>query len=279
MLPIVLVHGIANPNSLKGFAGELKIPFLGNIKLFPYFRGIASHLTKNGFGPILQPVLDFAAPSAERAHTLQAQVQAFLNETGAEKVNIIAHSMGGLDSRRMIADLGMADKVASLTTIGTPHHGTVLADHVDNKAGDPLIAAANRFLKIDITGGLDLRIPDCEAFNARMEDAEAKNSVFYQTYSSHPTEKMLFGPFLLTYRFIRDHGGGENDALVPVDSQAWTSKLEAADGTEKEVVQKQFTFFADHLNEIGWRIGLNNDEFSAKLKAVYLEIADSTKHF
>lgn len=45
-----------------------------------------------------------------------------------EKVNVIAHSMGGLDMRYALAHLGIADKVASLTTVATPHRGTYLAD-------------------------------------------------------------------------------------------------------------------------------------------------------
>lgn len=47
---------------------------------------------------------------------------------GFEKVNVVAHSMGGLDMRCALAHLGIADKVASLTTVATPHQGTFLAD-------------------------------------------------------------------------------------------------------------------------------------------------------
>jgi triacylglycerol lipase len=271
MFPIVLVHGIANPNSLN----ELEIPFFGRIEIFPYFRGIESHLEKKGFGPFLQPVLDFASSSDTRAQTLKNQVEPFIEETGAEKVHIIAHSMGGLDSRRMIVNLGMADKIASLTTIGTPHLGTVLADHLVDKIGDPLIDDAKKFLNFDLSGGRDLTTEACKKFNDRVRDAEAKNKVFYQTYSSHPKESKLFGPFLKTYRSIRKLGGGENDALVPVESQAWTARLTAGDGTNKDVAQREFKFLADHLNQVGWRIGLNNREFSDKLNGVYLEIAQS----
>ena len=97
--------------------------------------------------------------------------------------------------------------------------------------------------------------------NEELADAEAKNSVFYQTYSSHPTEDMLIGPFLGTYKLIRDHRPGEkveNDALVPVDSQKWAAQVAAPDGTkEKPIVQKEFPFRADHLNEIGWWLKSN----------------------
>ena len=36
--------------------------------------------------------------------------------------------MGGLDARYLISRLGMADRVLSLTTLGTPHRGTSFAD-------------------------------------------------------------------------------------------------------------------------------------------------------
>ena len=38
-----------------------------------------------------------------------------------EKVNIIAHSKGGLDARYMISKLNMGEYVASLTMISSPH--------------------------------------------------------------------------------------------------------------------------------------------------------------
>lgn len=47
---------------------------------------------------------------------------------GYEKVNVIAHSMGGLDIRCALSHMGIAPKIASLTTVATPHHGTYLAD-------------------------------------------------------------------------------------------------------------------------------------------------------
>ncbi|XWN36024.1 MAG: alpha/beta fold hydrolase [Balneola sp.] len=50
------------------------------------------------------------------------------DDHGFEKVNVVAHSMGGLDMRYALSHLGIADKVASLTTLATPHHGTFLAD-------------------------------------------------------------------------------------------------------------------------------------------------------
>ena len=53
-----------------------------------------------------------------------------LEAEGVCKVNIIAHSKGGLDSKYMIENLGMEDHVASLTTLCTPHKGSPIATNI-----------------------------------------------------------------------------------------------------------------------------------------------------
>ena len=64
------------------------------------------------------------------AEQLKEIILGVLKSTGAEKVNIIAHSKGGLDSKYMITKLDMADQVASLTTLCTPHRGSAIATHL-----------------------------------------------------------------------------------------------------------------------------------------------------
>lgn len=69
--------------------------------------------------------------SEVRATYLQRTVDRAL-EGGKGKVNILAHSMGGLDSRVLVSPRGLAygDRVATITTISTPHHGSAMADAV-----------------------------------------------------------------------------------------------------------------------------------------------------
>jgi len=53
----------------------------------------------------------------------------------AQKTHIIAHSMGGLDSRYLLSPDNPTPNrmpIRSLTTIGTPHFGSPIADAVDN---------------------------------------------------------------------------------------------------------------------------------------------------
>lgn len=58
---------------------------------------------------------------AYNAGDIRKKIEGIVEETGCGKVNIIAHSKGGLDSRYAISNLGAAPMVASLTTINTPH--------------------------------------------------------------------------------------------------------------------------------------------------------------
>jgi triacylglycerol lipase len=60
----------------------------------------------------------------DNALQIAETLQGIINSTGCGKVNIIAHSKGGIDSRRLIALPGRAEQIASLTTISSPHHGS-----------------------------------------------------------------------------------------------------------------------------------------------------------
>ncbi|MFH1652463.1 MAG: alpha/beta fold hydrolase [Pseudomonadota bacterium] len=65
------------------------------------------------------------------ADQLRRAVDKILAATGAEKVNIVAHSMGGLVARSYIKWLGGNDKVYRILTVGTPNHGVSdLGEHI-----------------------------------------------------------------------------------------------------------------------------------------------------
>ncbi len=103
------------------------------------FFGVKDALERDGHFVVVTEVQPFASVEA-RAGTLAPQLdRAIADFCSARKfgvaacprstrVNIIAHSMGGLDARYAISRLGYGARVASLTTISTPHHGSMLAD-------------------------------------------------------------------------------------------------------------------------------------------------------
>jgi triacylglycerol lipase len=270
--PILLVHGIARFDILQ----HTLIRFIPGLRSllgdgFHYFKGIKSFLERNGFD-VRHINLDFAGSIQKRSGELARQI----HEVGQSKVHMIAHSMGGLDARHMIVNTaGMDGKIATLTTIGTPHHGTVFADRGLGAGGDQLIDALRPL--IDLEGFEDLTTAACQKFNAQALEAEAANDVIYQAYSSAQQRDGVF-PLLQASWDIIHETEGANDGLVSVKSQAWVPEL-VTPKTRKPITQKQFPFPADHLNEVGWwdpnERRIDRKSFEAKVSAVYLEIAEN----
>ena len=289
-LPIILAHGIARFDILLQLLRErLHLPETDLGDLFHYFKGIKSHLKANGF-VVFDPDQEFAGPVDLRASQLRDRVNEAIAATGAEKVHIIAHSMGGLDARHMIVDKGMAERVATLTTIGTPHLGTVLADHVIDHGGF-LLKEGLRFV-INLDGFDDLRLDVCQQFNSRAEHHEATNKVVYQTFASAEELHLVFTPLVPSWIFIRDQEG-KNDGLVSVTSQGWKRELVANDGSRKAIVQKEFPIAADHLNQVGWwdpqeaanpkklfqSFVKQKKDYESRIKDIYLQIAQGLVDF
>ncbi len=289
---IILAHGIARFDYLvHEFSKSLDI-FGFNCGLvnneLHYFRGIGRYLRSHGFN-VYQSSVGFAVSVEERAKDLKNEVETALAlRPEQSKVHIVAHSMGGLDARYMIANLGMADKVASLTTIGTPHFGTSLADWGIANEGDELIENLKQV--IDLRGFEDLTTTAAAAFNQSAEVSEAANEVFYQTYSATEEKSKIFTPLQPMWQIIFDNEGA-NDGLVSLTSQRWATQLTGENGEIKKIHQLDFPVSADHLNEIGWwdrnqlqasdllHSGLLNiiGGYENKIKDVYLEIANSVQ--
>jgi triacylglycerol lipase len=292
--PIVLAHGIAPFDFLTArflqkinmLCWDLSLAF----DRLHYFRLITTHLRNHQFD-VYPSRVPFAARAEERAKSLAQEVLAVLEDSQQEKVHIIGHSMGGLDARRMIVQEDMADKVASVTTIGTPHLGTSFADFGLEHGGEQLInTLVDRSL--DLTGFLDLTRDVWKTFNAEALSQEASNSVIYQTYAAAQERDLVFTPLRRPYEIVFAEEG-ENDGLVSVKSQRWTDKLVDNDGTEKAIIQKDFPIPADHLNQIGWwdiselrrahwwRLDLIREKrrFEAAIRDAYLDIARTVSDF
>ncbi len=269
--PIVLAQGIARFDFLR----EFFVSRLSRLRPesvfsdhFHYFRNIASHLRANDF-EVQHTSVSWAARVGQRSRELRDEVSRVLAATGKQRVNIIAHSMGGLDARHMIVDEGMAEKVASLTTIGTPHAGTSFADWGLANRGDQIIRALEGL--IDLDGFFDLSTEACSEFNRRAREAEAASGVFYQAYGSFQERDGVFRLLRPSWDIIHEREGA-NDGLVPLGSQMWPA--EESEGVRVE--RKEFPVQADHLNQAGWWDSGEEqarDEYEGAIKAVYLDIA------
>src|SRR6266496_2780534 len=157
--PIVLVHG------LFGF-GRLKLAGFG---VADYFRLLPEALRAEGHVVPEPPSLNMAGSIAERAADLKQYLDN-LPEVAGRQVHLVAHSMGGLDARFMISKLEMADRILSLTTIGTPHSGSPIANLVGAAAPPGFDLVVER-AGIDIKGIADLTTAACARFNQEVLDA------------------------------------------------------------------------------------------------------------
>ena len=108
--PVLLLHGIL-------CNAGVWLP----MKKYFAARGIGP-IYALSYGPPLASINTFADQAADR-------IDAITRATGAKQVIIVGHSMGGLVARAYVRRHGGA-KVRRLVTIGTPHHGSVLAHMV-----------------------------------------------------------------------------------------------------------------------------------------------------
>ena len=260
--PVVLAHGFdGSPTNRWGF------------------NGVAEALRADG-----HPIVHVAAVppydgSRVRAQALAQHVDQAIAECkrargcDATKVNVIAHSMGGIDSRILVSELGYGDKVASLTTISTPHHGSAIADVLlkvmPGSADDAVNSLAKCWAKTFTTDELasqthlrdalaSIAEKNAEQFN-RTHPNDAR--VYYQSWAgvsnvlgipNWKDDGACDGKFV-NYRGRRDvmdatlaagagivaHGTEirPNDGMVTVESAKWG--------------EFQGCIPADHLDEVG----------------------------
>ncbi len=210
--PILLVHGV----------------FFRDTKYFNYWGRIPGELETNG-ATIFYGNHHSASSVADSADELKSRIAEILAETGAEKLNIIAHSKGGLDCRYAISKLGIADKVASLTTINTPHNGCLFADYLlskipsstKNKVADTYNSTLKKLGEPNpdfLAAVNDLTDNYCKQLNLELTTPQG---VYCQSVGSILT-RATNGKFPLNFSYhLVKHFSGENDGLVSAESFRW----------------------------------------------------------
>jgi pimeloyl-ACP methyl ester carboxylesterase len=106
--PILLVHGMADNRSV--------------------FTLLRRGLRRRGFGHMT--TMNYSILTGDvrvAAAQLAEEVEAIVAETGYERIHVVGHSMGGLIARYYVTRLGGDERVHTLVTLGSPHHGTYLA--------------------------------------------------------------------------------------------------------------------------------------------------------
>jgi triacylglycerol lipase len=243
--PILLVHGVCRFDELWREALNVDNSADPDLDNLHYFKGIRTMLLKKGFS-VFHSNVPWAAPVEDRADNLNKNIVDLLAETGAQKVNIIAHSMGGLDTRHMLykdREKGrIHERIASITTISTPHGGSPFADWGVKNLGALIPLAAK--MKIDIRAFHDLTTDACRRFNDTPEviEFEDKMSQTIQifTYAGRQNYWGVVGILKPAFRIIHSLEG-DNDGLVSVKSAKW-----------RDAFFQSILNHTDHLNELGW---------------------------
>ena len=270
--PIILAHGVCRFD--KVWSDSLNIDNNDDAKLdnLHYFKGIRTMLKENEF-VVYHSSVSWASDVDTRAEDLKKNVLDILKKENCEKVNIIAHSMGGLDARHMLFNDRNSGKIhqqiASITTISTPHSGSPFADWgTDNL---PHVIPLAQRLGLDLNALKDLRTDRCREFNSNPDVIEfeqtcEKNSVF-QTYAGKQNFWSIFGALKLSF-YIIEKKEGDNDGLVSVKSARWR------DSYFKGILEN-----ADHLNELGWWdpaqmiCGESERDLQERIHRFYLDVA------
>lgn len=73
--------------------------------------------------------------NATNARALASFIESVKEQTGAAKVDLVAHSMGGLSARYYLKNLGGTASVSEYVSLGSPHYGLLLACFLGTKAG------------------------------------------------------------------------------------------------------------------------------------------------
>lgn len=217
--PIVLVHGLFGFERLR----------VAGLTLSDYFPSIPEMLRAAG-NRALVPFVSPTAAVADRA----AQLKDFLDiHSPGEPVHLIAHSMGGLDSRYMISRLGMAERVLSLTTLGTPHRGTIFADWAISKL-ERIVKPMFEYLALPTQGFYDLTTKVCRKFNHEVPDVVG---VRYFSVAGKHDGNLMNPEWLLPYVIVMV-SEGPNDGVVSVASATWGEHVQIWHG--------------DHFSLVNW---------------------------
>ena len=233
----------------------------------------------------VQPYRGVADRAKELAKHVDQAIEECKAKTGcdASKVHILAHSMGGLDSRYVVSKLSndagvpYSKLVASVTTISTPHRGSAIADKILSVTpgfADPAINAlaslwARTFTDRDLAEGSDVRAAlagisekNAPSFNADVQNAPG---VYYQSWAGITThldlhiddrERDVCDGKVEDYKGRADHMTNPQMIVsAPIVGKGLGNSAKPNDGMVTVESAKWGKFMgcvpADHLDEVG----------------------------
>jgi triacylglycerol lipase len=224
--PVVLVHGLG----ARSTYGPVQ-----------YFYGLPRLLEKAG-NRVFVPRLTAWHSIEHRAEQLKEQLEHEFPE--GEKLNLIGHSMGGLDARYLASRMEFSDRVATVTTVGTPNHGSTMGDVALGLVPDVASDAIERllsFLNSTAEGFRQCTRSHCtERFN--VEVPNAPGVAYFSATSAIGKEiyRRALPIFWMTTQMLSKFEG-DNDGFVSVESSRWGEHI--------------CTYTGDHYGQIGQILG------------------------
>ncbi len=230
--PILLVHGLA---------------LRDNNLLFKYWGSIPKTLKEHGASVYFSGHNAYASHK-QNAESIKRKINEVLKKTKAKKINIIAHSKGGIESRYMISKLEMQDFVASLTTIGSPHRGSIISTLIMEKLNNKkfLLKLINLLANIfgdknadSYRAGIELTPQFMEKFNKIIKN---NKKVYYQSYTTTVTHYYPNRFWRKMAKILKKYEG-PNDGLVSVKSAKW--------GNYKGIIKGNCHKSLSHIDQVG----------------------------
>lgn len=240
--PIVLAHGLFGFNQIN----------VGPWTLAAYFRGIPEFLRAVG-NRVLVARVHPTAGIDRRARKLGDRIEAAF---GNEPVHIVGHSMGGLDARHLLVDPAWRGRILSLTTIGTPHLGSSLADLAHSR-----LWRIYRFLETtgwDHGGFHDVRP---EAAIEWHDDNPPPDNVPCFSIAGEPPSDSICRPLRLPHRIMSDYEGPNDGLVSTISAEAFGERLPA--------------WPLDHLRQMNWLNGPQHGQPEATIRVVYGEVLEN----
>ena len=247
--PIILVHGVA----LKDF------------KTFKAFGKIESVLKEAGYDAYTARTDGFGKIETN-AVQLKTYIEEILKESNAEKVNIVAHSKGGLDTRYMIDTLGLREKVASVTFLCTPHKGSQIATKLyalPSPIKHGIALPLNFWYKIfgdEKPDVLEVCRHLTHSPDGVLNDFGDHDGIFMQSYSTtlkRSRDDFIMGiPLIFSRKFEAD----SSDGMVSVESSKFREYR--GDCTDESVSHSEIVDF------------MANKKKKEKIYAFYLSLAE-----
>jgi triacylglycerol lipase len=211
-----------------------------------YWRGITEALRANGI-----EVITASVPATGSIEERAAKLGQYIaSKANGKSVNIIAHSMGGLDSRYMISQLKPDNvTILSLTTVATPHRGSAFADYCFEEIGETYLPRVYKLLaRFGVNTGAFSQLTRKymrEEFNPKTPDLPG---VRYFSYGAI-LRPALWSAFRRPHKIVQREEG-PNDGLVSVESSKWGTYK----GTLVDVSHLDLINWTNRLRWFFWKI-------------------------